>query len=98
MHDPLCITWLTHPHLFKSKRYRVDVEVSGTYTAGTTVVDLWDYRQADLTAMVDPESRASWGRSGKNVLILEQVDVAAFWSVFHECVDRADHVSPLNAL
>jgi uridine nucleosidase len=96
VHDPLCLAWLTHPHLFKSKRYRVDVEVAGTHTAGTTVVDLWEYRKADLTAMVDPESRESWGRLGKNVLVLEQVDVAAFWSLFLECVERADLESPLN--
>ncbi len=46
-------------------------------------------------AEVDP-SPSNWGRTGKNVFILEEVDVPAFWAVFQECVDRADKVSPLN--
>ena len=74
----------------------MDVEVTGTHTAGTTVVDLWGYRDSELTAMSDPESRESWGRLGKNVLVLEEVDVPAFWESFNECVGRADLDSPLN--
>ncbi len=42
VHDPLCVAWLSHPELFKGKRYRVDVELVGKETAGTTVVDLWE--------------------------------------------------------
>ena len=76
MHDPLCIAYLTHPHLFEGKRYRVDVELSGHYTAGTTSVDLWGYRLPELTAMSDPTSRASWGRYGKNVWVAEKLDVS----------------------
>lgn len=54
VHDPLCIAFLlaeSHPNLFKGKRYRVDVETAGTHTAGTTVVDLYNYREKELTAM-----------------------------------------------
>lgn len=77
VHDPLCVAYLTHPELFKGKRYRVDVELAGTFTAGTTSVDLWDYRLADLTAFAeDPSSRESWGRFGKNVWVAEEVDVS----------------------
>ncbi|GAA5856234.1 hypothetical protein JCM8547_000833 [Rhodosporidiobolus lusitaniae] len=97
VHDPLCIAWLTHPQLFTSKRYRVDVELEGKYTQGTTVVDLYNYREAELVDWKeDPESRKSWGRFGKNVRVLEQLDVPGFWAVFQECVDKADKVSCLN--
>lgn len=84
VHDPLCIAYLSHPHLFKGTRFRVDVETIGRHTAGTTSVDLWGYRDAELTAMEDPESRASWGRFGKNVWVAEEVDVPAFWTLFQE--------------
>ena len=65
VHDPLCIAYLlsgTHPNLFKGKRYRVDVELAGQHTAGTTVVDLYNYREKELTAM-SGESVAAllWG-------------------------------------
>ena len=91
VHDPLCVAWLSHPELFEGKRYRVDVELVGKETAGTTVVDLWEYNKAEL----DP-SPLNWGRNGKNVFVLESVDVPAFWAVFQDCVNRADLVSPLN--
>ncbi|KAI5477138.1 uridine nucleosidase Urh1 [Pseudohyphozyma bogoriensis] len=107
VHDPLCIAYLSHPHLFKGKRYRVDVELGGSHTAGATVVDVYDYRSsnsawdprsaAPLSAMGDPESRESWGRNGKNVWVAEELDVEGFWKVFQEAVDKADKVSILNA-
>ncbi|GAA6063844.1 hypothetical protein JCM10212_003591 [Sporobolomyces blumeae] len=97
VHDPLCVAYLARPDLFKGKRYRVDVELEGKYTAGTTSVDLWEYRKDELVAWKeDPESRASWGRLGKNVFVLEHLDVPAFWQLFQSCVDRADRVSILN--
>lgn len=105
VHDPLCIAYLARPELFEGKRYRVDVELAGKHTAGTTVVDLYDYRSSEslkwdsadrLTAMVDPSSRESWGRRGKNVWVAEKVDVRGFWGVFLEAVATADLVSPLN--
>jgi pyrimidine-specific ribonucleoside hydrolase len=42
LHDPCSIAWLIDPSLFTSKPCFVDVEVNGTLTAGTTVVDFFD--------------------------------------------------------
>ena len=40
----------------------------------------------------------TWGRDGKNVFVLEEVDTQAFWrEVFLETVARADEVVPVNA-
>ncbi|BGO94742.1 Uridine nucleosidase 1 [Rhodotorula toruloides] len=98
VHDALCIAYLARPEIFKAKRYRVDVETEGTHTQGTTVVDLYDYKKDELVEYKkDPESRASWGRFGKNVLVLEELDVPEFWRMFQQCVDEADKVSPLNS-
>jgi len=87
IHDAVAMTYVAHPELFEGKRYRVDVELAGLYTAGETVVDLWDYRKCDDT----------WGVTGKNVLVTEKLDVPKFIDLFLECVDKADKVSPLNA-
>lgn len=78
MHDALCIAYLARPDIFRTKRYRVDVELEGTYTQGTTVVDLYEYRKDELTDyLADPESRKSWGKFGKNAMLLEELDVSA---------------------
>ena len=65
LHDALTIAYVAMPELFTCRRYRVDVELSGEYTAGETVVDIWNYRACD----------DSWGRNGKNCLVAERVDV-----------------------
>ncbi|POY72059.1 hypothetical protein BMF94_4929 [Rhodotorula taiwanensis] len=97
VHDALCIAYLARPEIFRSKRYRVDVELEGTYTQGTTVVDLYDYRKDELKDWLeDSESRKSWGKLGKNAELLEELDVVEFWSMFQQCVDSADKVSSLN--
>ncbi|BGP36446.1 Uridine nucleosidase 1 [Rhodotorula kratochvilovae] len=97
VHDALCIAFLARPEIFTGKRYRVDVELQGEHTMGTTVVDLWEYKKDELTEWKrDPESRASWGRLGKNVHMLEELDVPEFWKLFQQAVDEADKVSPLN--
>ncbi|GAA5972656.1 hypothetical protein JCM11641_002959 [Rhodosporidiobolus odoratus] len=97
VHDPLCIAYLAMPELFKGKRYRVDVELEGKFTQGTTSVDLYNYRDAELVDWkADPDSRKGWGKLGKNVYILEELNVPAFWALFQQCVDEADKVSPLN--
>ncbi|KAG6335889.1 hypothetical protein ID866_3198 [Astraeus odoratus] len=87
LHDALTIAYVSIPHLFKSKRYRVDIELHGQHTTGETVVDLWDYQQCDDT----------WGTTGKNCLVLESLEVEQFFDVFLGCVDRCDRVSPLNS-
>ncbi|KAJ8455456.1 hypothetical protein ONZ51_g12453 [Trametes cubensis] len=86
LHDALTIAYVAMPELFTCRRYRVDVELSGEYTAGETVVDVWNYRACD----------DSWGRNGKNCLVAESVDVEGFFKLFLECVERCDDVSPLN--
>ena len=65
LHDPLVVCWVSHPELYQSKRYRVDVELNGSHTSGETVVDVWNYRQCD----------DSWGPSGKNCIVAESLDV-----------------------
>ncbi|SOD92451.1 nucleoside hydrolase [Spirosoma fluviale] len=42
LHDPCAIAWLIDPSMFTSKPCYVDVEVAGTLTAGTTIVDFFD--------------------------------------------------------
>ncbi|KAH9833703.1 nucleoside hydrolase [Rhodofomes roseus] len=86
LHDALTIAYVSNPELFKCKRYRVDVELSGTHTAGETVVDIWNYRSCD----------DSWGRDGKNCMVAESLDVSGFFQLFLDCVSRCDAVSPLN--
>ena len=71
LHDALTIAYIARPDLFRCKRYRVDVELSGLHTTGETVVDIWDYRSCDN----------SWGRQGKNCLVAESVNVCVCsWS------------------
>ncbi|GAA5824143.1 hypothetical protein JCM3770_001407 [Rhodotorula araucariae] len=92
LHDALTVAYAAHPELFKGKRYRVDVELSGAHSLGATVVDLWGYKKDELD-----RSESNWGRDGRNVFVLEEVDVAAFWrDVFLETVARADEVAPIN--
>ncbi|KAI0340916.1 nucleoside hydrolase [Trametopsis cervina] len=86
IHDALTIAYVFDPTLFKSGRYRVDVERGGAYTTGETVVDVLDYRKSDDT----------WGRDGKNCIVTESVDVDKFFEFFFDCVARCDTVSPLN--
>lgn len=42
LHDPCAIAWLINPNMFKSKPCFVDIEINGTLTRGTTVVDYYD--------------------------------------------------------
>jgi uridine nucleosidase len=73
LHDALAVAYLASPSLFTSKRYRVDIELGGSHTAGETVVDIWDYRRQSLDE--------SWGRSGKNCVVTETVDVRRILSI-----------------
>ncbi|KAH9947167.1 Inosine/uridine-preferring nucleoside hydrolase domain-containing protein [Amylocystis lapponica] len=86
LHDALTIAYVSQPDMFACKRYRVDVELTGTHTSGETVVDVWNYLKCDDT----------WGRSGKNCLVAESLDVPWFFDMFLQCVERCDGVSPLN--
>ncbi|GAA5925690.1 nucleoside hydrolase [Sporobolomyces koalae] len=92
LHDALTIAYISNPELFTATRYRVDVELSGVHSFGSTVVDLWDYKSEQLDH--DP---SNWGKTGKNVLVLDSVQVDTFWQdVFLRMVDRADHIVPIN--
>ncbi|KAJ7639215.1 uridine nucleosidase [Roridomyces roridus] len=82
LHDALTVAYVSHPELFRTIRYRVDVEVTGTHTSGETVVDMWNYQACD---------EHSWGAGAKNCLVAQAVDL------FHSCILRGDEVSPLNA-
>ena len=42
LHDPCAIAWLIDPSMFTTKPCYVDVELTGTLTKGTTVVDFFD--------------------------------------------------------
>jgi uridine nucleosidase len=105
----LAIAYVSRPDLFNGKRYRVDVELSGTHTSGETVADVWNYRNCDN----------SWGSNGKNCIVTEIVKVCnfdgttvkpkyanltaryqvdEFFELFLQCIERCDKVSPLNAV
>ncbi|KAH8988555.1 nucleoside hydrolase [Lactarius akahatsu] len=86
LHDALTIAYVCRPDLFTRRRYRVDVELSGVHTAGQTVADVWEYLKGDDT----------WGRSGKNCEVATDLDIAAFFELFFDCVANCDEVSPLN--
>ncbi|KAH9994141.1 uridine nucleosidase [Russula compacta] len=86
LHDPLTIAYISQPELFTGRRYRVDVELTGTHTSGETVVDVRDRLTRDDT----------WGRTGKNCEVTTDIDTPAFFELFLRCVARCDEVSPLN--
>ena len=68
LHDALTVAFVAHPELFKTKRYRVDVELGSPLTVGETVADIYQYRKCD----------DSWGPTGKNCLVAMDLDVSAF--------------------
>jgi uridine nucleosidase len=65
LHDPLTIAYVSKPELFTTKRYRVDVELTGAHSSGQTVADVYEYLKVDDT----------WGRTGKNCEIATDLDV-----------------------
>ncbi|KAK4055123.1 Uridine nucleosidase 1 [Microbotryomycetes sp. JL201] len=80
VHDPLCLFFVTSPGSFEGKRYRVDVELAGQHTAGTTVIDLYNFRELPQDGL--------WGKEGRNVWVAETADIDQFWIVFHEIKSR----------
>ncbi|KAH7343426.1 Inosine/uridine-preferring nucleoside hydrolase domain-containing protein [Rhizoctonia solani] len=87
IHDACCLAYLHNPSWFKVKRYRVDVELAGSYTAGETVVDVWGYTRTD----------DSWGAAGKNCIVTDSMDIQLFFQLLFDCIGECDKVSPLNA-
>uniref|UniRef100_V5GKC3 Inosine/uridine-preferring nucleoside hydrolase domain-containing protein n=1 Tax=Kalmanozyma brasiliensis (strain GHG001) TaxID=1365824 RepID=V5GKC3_KALBG len=62
------------------KRYRVEVECSDGLACGATVVDFWG----------DRVEHEGWGKGGKNVEVLENLDCPRMWDIFFEVVERAE--------
>ncbi|KAF5392924.1 hypothetical protein D9757_001232 [Collybiopsis confluens] len=92
LHDALAVAYVAlgkdvFPET-QSRRYRVDVELTGQHTLGETVVGVRGCRNKC--------SDNSWGSKGKNCIVVLGLDVDKFFNVFLECVDRCDRVSPLN--
>ncbi|KAJ7741083.1 Inosine/uridine-preferring nucleoside hydrolase domain-containing protein [Mycena metata] len=87
LHDALTVAYVSRPELFKSTRYRVDVELTGAHSSGETVVDVWDYQSCDNNG---------WGAGSKNCIVTQSVDLDGFFALFHDCVLRCDQVSALN--
>lgn len=62
MHDPCAIAWLTNPEIFKTRQCYVDVECTGEYAIGKTVVDWYDVwgkpKTVDVLYDVDREAFA----------------------------------------
>lgn len=76
VHDALTLAYVLRPELFTGKRYRAEVETSGTHTTGCTSFDLWDYKRADLVDYHEGrDDSLSWGSKGKNVFLTESLDV-----------------------
>ncbi|ETS61163.1 hypothetical protein PaG_05119 [Moesziomyces aphidis] len=62
------------------KRYRVDVECSDGLACGATVVDFWG----------DRVEHNGWGRGGRNVEVLENLDCPRMWDIFFQVIERAE--------
>lgn len=77
LHDALTIAYVSHPSLFTGTRYRVDIDLTGEHSLGSTVVDLADSQTID----------DNWGPKGKNCIVIEKLDVDAFWDFFVSCLD-----------
>lgn len=60
LHDPCAVAWLLHPDLFKARECSVDVECTGVYAVGKTVVDWYNVlgqtRNVDVLYDVDREA------------------------------------------
>ena len=80
LHDPCAVFFAIAPEKFKTEKLRIDVECSGTHTAGTTVVDWW--RQS-------PEKTL-------NVDVVLDMDVESFWEAMCIAVDNASAACPLR--
>lgn len=70
----------TTPRGTPPKRYRVDVECSDGLACGATVVDFWG----------DRVEHEGWGKGGRNVEVLENLDCPRMWDIFFEVVERAE--------
>lgn len=63
VHDPCTIAWLIDPFLIESEASFVSVELEGSWTRGTTVVDLhhrYPDREPNITVAINLDAAAYW--------------------------------------
>lgn len=66
---------------YSGNRFHVDIELTGTHTAGTTVVDLWNYKNIPLLPNETiGEGKEGWSGEGRNVWLVEELEVSSFVS------------------
>jgi purine nucleosidase len=51
LHDPCVIAYLLQPELFTGRHVNIEIETTGTFTLGMTVVDWWRVTDRDANAM-----------------------------------------------
>jgi len=52
MHDPCCVAYVCDPSIFTVKKFSVEIELSGDYTRGRTVVDASGVTRTEANASV----------------------------------------------
>ena len=83
LHDPCAVAWLIAPEIFTAKKARVDVECSGRFTTGSTVVSFAEGVSLDGAEGRVPEAEA-------NVEVLFDVDREAFVALLVEALKKLD--------
>ena len=71
LHDPMAVAYVVDPTIFRTEKYRVDVETAGELTRGMTVVDRRHYHRV---------------RDGANAEIMVEVDAERFHRLMVERV------------
>lgn len=82
LHDVCAAYYAIHPEMFDTKKFKVDIECSSSFSYGQTVVDQFDLRKLPPTA--------------KNVNVALKMNVGEFWKTFLVSLGKADVVSSLN--
>ncbi|KAG9011536.1 Uridine nucleosidase 1 [Tulasnella sp. JGI-2019a] len=80
LHDALTVAYVVRPDLFISTRFRVDVELGTSLTMGETVLDLYEYGKYD----------ESWGRKGKNCIVVQSGIISEVFDLIFEAIDICD--------
>jgi len=93
LHDPLAVAAILEPEIFNSVRdgreERFDVEI---VTEGVHAIDPSQTGELGRTKV----QRVPMGADG--VRIPRGVDVARFWGLIEDCLQKADAASPLSVL
>lgn len=83
LHDPCAVAWLIAPEIFTAKKARVDVECTGTYTTGSTVVSFAE-------GVSQGGAEGSVPISEANVDVLFDVDREAFVGLLVDALEKLD--------